>query len=81
MFHVNFDNWVFEFLAFPNGLGGDIFTSPNTAAIMSSGPAAQGGAASGVRADVLQRRLIVVDRCVLLVDDRQPVSHAAVRPE
>jgi MFS family permease len=49
MIPVNFDYWVFAVLAFLNGLGGGIFTSPNTAAIMSSVPAAQRGAASGVR--------------------------------
>lgn len=47
---VNFDYWVFALFAFLNGLGGGIFTAPNTAAIMSSVPAAQRGAASGVRA-------------------------------
>jgi len=47
---VNFDYWVFAVLVFLNGLGGGIFTAPNTAAIMSSVPAAQRGAASGVRA-------------------------------
>ncbi len=47
---VNFDYWVFALLVFLNGLGGGIFTAPNTAAIMSSVPAAQRGAASGVRA-------------------------------
>ncbi|WP_163796660.1 MFS transporter [Mycolicibacterium sediminis] len=47
---VNFDYWVFATLVFLNGLGGGIFTAPNTAAIMSSVPAAQRGAASGVRA-------------------------------
>ncbi len=47
---VNFDYWVFAVLVFLNGLGGGIFTAPNTAAIMSSVPASQRGAASGVRA-------------------------------
>lgn len=47
---VNFDYWVFAILVFLNGLGGGIFTAPNTASIMSSVPAAQRGAASGVRA-------------------------------
>ena len=47
---VNFDYWVFAVLVFLNGLGGGIFTAPNTAAIMSSVPAAERGAASGVRA-------------------------------
>ncbi|MGB5113286.1 MAG: MFS transporter [Mycobacterium sp.] len=47
---VNFDYWMFALLVFLNGLGGGIFTAPNTAAIMSSVPATQRGAASGVRA-------------------------------
>lgn len=47
---VNFDYWVFALIVFLNGLGGGIFTAPNTAAIMSSVPASQRGAASGVRA-------------------------------
>ena len=47
---VNFSFWVFAVLIFLNGLGGGIFTSPNTAAIMSSVPAAERGAASGIRA-------------------------------
>ncbi|MDG5773281.1 MAG: MFS transporter [Mycolicibacterium fortuitum] len=46
---VNFDYWVFAILVFLNGLGGGIFTAPNTAAIMSSVLADQRGAASGVR--------------------------------
>jgi MFS family permease len=49
MIPVNFNYWVFALLVFLNGLGGGIFTAPNTAAIMSSVPAAQRGAASGVR--------------------------------
>jgi MFS family permease len=47
---VDFDYWVFAVLIFLNGLGGGIFTAPNTAAIMSSVPPAVRGAASGVRA-------------------------------
>jgi hypothetical protein len=47
---VNFDFWVFALLIFLNGLGGGIFTAPNTAAIMSSVPPAERGAASGIRA-------------------------------
>jgi len=49
MIPVNFDYWIFALLVFLNGLGGGIFTAPNTAAIMSSVPAGQRGAASGVR--------------------------------
>jgi MFS family permease len=52
MIPVNFDYPLFAGLIFLNGLGGGIFTAPNTAAIMSSVPAAQRGAASGVRATI-----------------------------
>src|ERR1700732_4254047 len=47
---VGFDYRGFALLVFLNGLGGGIFTAPNTAAIMSSVPAAERGAASGIRA-------------------------------
>jgi MFS family permease len=47
---VDFNYWLFAVLVFFNGLGGGIFTAPNTAAIMSSVPAEERGAASGVRA-------------------------------
>ena len=47
---VDFNYWLFAVLVFLNGLGGGIFTAPNTAAIMSSVPAEERGAASGVRA-------------------------------
>jgi len=50
MIPVPFNYLVFASLIFLNGLGGGMFTAPNTAAIMSSVPAAQRGAASGVRA-------------------------------
>jgi len=50
MIPVDFNYWLFALLVFLNGLGGGIFTAPNTAAIMSSVPASQRGAASGVRA-------------------------------
>lgn len=50
MIPVNFDYWLFALLVFLNGLGGGIFTAPNTASIMSAVPAAERGSASGVRA-------------------------------
>jgi MFS family permease len=50
MIPVNFNYWLFALLVFLNGVGGGIFTAPNTAAIMSSVPAEERGAASGVRA-------------------------------
>ncbi|BBZ62830.1 MFS transporter [Mycolicibacterium monacense] len=47
---VDFDYWLFATLIFLNGVGGGVFTSPNSAGIMSSVPASARGAASGVRA-------------------------------
>ncbi|MEB3982596.1 MFS transporter [Mycobacterium sp. 663a-19] len=47
---VDFDYRVFALLIFLNAFGGGIFTAPNTAAIMSSVPPGERGAASGVRA-------------------------------
>ena len=37
MIPVNFDYWIFALLVFGNGLGGGIFTAPNTAARSSTG--------------------------------------------
>lgn len=50
MIPVDFNYGVFVVLVLLNALGGGLFTAPNTAAIMSSVPAAERGAASGVRA-------------------------------
>ncbi|WP_433195608.1 MFS transporter [Nocardia sp. CA-107356] len=46
---VDFNYWVFAAIVLLNGIGCGLFFSPNTAAIMSSVPAAQRGAASGMR--------------------------------
>jgi len=46
---VNFPYWLFALLVALNGVGSGLFSSPNTAAIMSSVPANQRGAASGMR--------------------------------
>jgi MFS family permease len=50
---VDFNYWVFALLIFLNGVGSGLFSSPNTAVIMSSVPARERGAASGVRATFL----------------------------
>lgn len=47
---VNFDYWAFGALIFANGIGVGMFSSPNSSSIMGSVPAAQRGAASGMRA-------------------------------
>jgi MFS family permease len=46
---IDFSYWVFALLIFGNGVGSGLFASPNTAAIMSSVPAHNRGAASGMR--------------------------------
>ncbi|RJO72052.1 MFS transporter [Nocardia panacis] len=46
---VDFNYWLFALIILLNGIGSGLFFSPNTAAIMSSVPAAQRGAASGMR--------------------------------
>jgi MFS family permease len=46
---VDFAYPVFAALVFFNGVGSGMFSSPNAAAIMSSAPASQRGAASGMR--------------------------------
>jgi MFS family permease len=46
---VVFPFWLFGLLIFCNGVGSGLFASPNTSAIMSSVPAQDRGAASGMR--------------------------------
>jgi MFS family permease len=46
---VDFPYWLFALLIFGNGIGSGLFASPNTSAIMSSVPAHDRGAASGMR--------------------------------
>ena len=46
---VDFGYWPFAVLTFLNGVGSGMFASPNTAAIMNSVPAAERGAAAGMR--------------------------------
>jgi MFS family permease len=49
MLPIDFSYWVFALLIFGNGIGSGLFAAPNTAAIMSSVPARDRGAASGMR--------------------------------
>ena len=46
---LNFSYWAFALLIMLNGCGSGMFSAPNTSAIMSSVPAADRGAASGMR--------------------------------
>ena len=49
---VDFDYWIFALILLVNGIGSGLFTAPNTSAIMSSVPAQDRGAASGIRGTV-----------------------------
>jgi len=49
MLPIDFPYWLFALLIFGNGIGSGLFASPNTSAIMSSVPAHDRGAASGMR--------------------------------
>jgi MFS family permease len=49
MLPLDFPYWLFALLIFGNGIGSGLFAAPNTAAIMSSVPAYNRGAASGMR--------------------------------
>ena len=46
---INFSYWSFALLTLFNGIGSGMYAAPNTAAVMSSVPANQRGAASGMR--------------------------------
>jgi MFS family permease len=46
---LNFPYWSFALLIMLNGIGSGMFSAPNTSAIMSSVPASDRGAASGMR--------------------------------
>ena len=46
---LNFSYWAFALLIMLNGCGSGMFSAPNTSAIMSSVPASDRGAASGMR--------------------------------
>jgi MFS family permease len=46
---VDFPYWLFAALIAINGIGSGLFSSPNASAVMGSVPAAQRGAASGMR--------------------------------
>ena len=47
---VNFPYWIFALLIAANGIGGGMFAAPNSSSIMTSVPASERGAASGMRA-------------------------------
>src|SRR6202034_834174 len=56
---TNFSYWVFALLVFANGLGGGMFSAPNSAAVMNSVPAEQRGGAAGIQAALMNTGMVL----------------------
>ena len=56
---TDFSYWVFALLIFLNGVGGGLFSAPNTSLIMSSVPGRMRGAASGARATFMNAGMVL----------------------
>jgi MFS family permease len=56
---TNFAYWMFALLVLLNGIGGGLFSAPNSTAIMNSVPAEQRGGAAGVQATFLNSGMVL----------------------
>jgi MFS family permease len=56
---TDFSYWAFALLIFLNGVGGGLFSAPNTSLIMSSVPNRMRGAASGARATFMNAGMVL----------------------
>jgi MFS family permease len=56
---TDFSYWMFALLIFLNGVGGGLFSAPNTSLIMSSVPNRMRGAASGARATFMNAGMVL----------------------
>ncbi len=56
---TNFSYVVFALLIFVNGVGGGMFSAPNSAAIMNSVPADQRGGAAGIQAAFMNTGMVL----------------------
>ncbi|MFZ0767899.1 MAG: MFS transporter [Acidimicrobiales bacterium] len=56
---TNFSYWVFAVLVFANGVGGGMFSAPNSAAVMNSVPADQRGGAAGIQAAFMNTGMVL----------------------
>jgi MFS family permease len=56
---TNFAYWVFALLVFANGVGGGMFSAPNSAAVMNSVPADQRGGAAGIQAAFMNTGMVL----------------------
>ena len=63
---------MFAFLVALCGVGSGLFSSPNATAVMNSVPAAQRGAAAGMRGTFFNSGAARLDRVVLLADGHRP---------
>lgn len=56
---TNFSYWAFAVLIAANGLGGGMFSAPNTTAIMNAVPADQRGSAAGIQASFMNSGMVL----------------------
>jgi MFS family permease len=56
---TNFSYWVFAILVALNGIGGGMFSAPNSAAIMNSVPADERGGAAGIQAAFMNTGMVL----------------------
>jgi MFS family permease len=56
---TNFAYWVFALLVFANGVGGGMFSAPNSAAVMNSVPPDQRGGAAGIQAAFMNTGMVL----------------------
>jgi len=57
---TNFSYWIFAVLIFINGVGGGMFSAPNSAAIMNSVPANERGGAAGIQAAFMNTGMVLI---------------------
>jgi MFS family permease len=56
---TNFSYGIFALLVFANGVGGGMFSAPNSAAVMNSVPADQRGGAAGIQAAFMNTGMVL----------------------
>jgi len=56
---TSFSYWLFAILVFLNGVGGGMFSAPNSTAIMNSVPADQRGGAAGIQAAFMNTGMVL----------------------
>jgi MFS family permease len=56
---TNFNYWIFALMVFLNGVGGGLFSAPNSTAIMNSVPASERGGAAGAQATFMNSGVVL----------------------